>query len=213
MATQHPDPAPATVFPAPLAVHRFTVEKYHEMIATSILREDDRVELLDGWIIDMSPIGILHRWVVEKTLFLLTGLLPRGWDAFAQQPVSLATSEPSPDVSVFRGDKFDYVDRHPGPSELVLVVEVADTSLKTDRNDKLPLYADAGILSYWIVNVADREVEVYRDPKPGSRPSEGQYHSSQRVSLDGELALTLDGDTIGRIAVADLFPPTEVQPG
>ena len=195
---------PATIVPlvggtAPL--RRFTVDEYHRMIETGILGENDRVELIDGWIIEMSPIGPPHTTCVSLILAALQESLPDGWCVRGQGPLTLQTSEPEPDVAVVRGGIRDYRDHHPAGPEIALVIEVADTSLKFDRAEKRQQYATAEIPEYWIVNLADRCVEVHRDPAGG-----GEYRARAVVGADGSVELTIAGQSVGRLAVADLLP-------
>jgi Uma2 family endonuclease len=194
---------PATLLPLSagmLPVRRFTVDEYHRMIETGILGENDRVELVDGWIVHMSPIGPPHMTCVHLVMNALQDKLPDGWIVRSQGPITLATSEPEPDVTVVRGKVRDYRDRHPGGDVVALVVEVADTSLQFDRLQKGSQYAAAGIPEYWIVNLIDRAVEVYRGP------AGGRYPAPKIVSADARLELILAGNHVGSLAVPDLLP-------
>jgi Uma2 family endonuclease len=121
-----------------------------------------------------------------------------------QEPITLALSEPEPDVSVLRGDARQYLDRHPGPADIALLVEVADASWQRDRTLKKSLYAQAGIAVYWLVNLAERRVEVFSQPSgPLAEPDCAQ----QRQYLSGdEIPLLLGGREVARLAVQDLLP-------
>ncbi|MEX0711356.1 MAG: Uma2 family endonuclease [Pirellulales bacterium] len=186
--------------------YRFSVEQYHRMIAGGILGENDRVQLVDGILVPMPPIGPTHSYVVGEAARILSSLVGAGWHVRTQQPVSLATSEPEPDVAVVRGASVLFRQRHPSGSDLALVIEVSDTTLRLDRGDKLHIYAAAGIPEYWIINLLSRQVEVHRDPlvQPGSATSD--YRLRQLVPHGGAVPLTLDGQTLGHIAVGDLLP-------
>ena len=121
-----------------------------------------------------------------------------------QEPVTTMDSEPEPDVSVIRGVRGDYVDRHPGPEAVGLLVEVADTSLPPDRGWKKRIYAAARIPVYWIVKLPDRVVEVFTAP---SGPAERPDYQTRHVCVTGEeVPVVLDGQEVGRIAVNDLLP-------
>jgi Uma2 family endonuclease len=121
-----------------------------------------------------------------------------------QLPVTLPDSEPEPDVSVARGDDSLYATRHPGPADLGLVVEVPDSSLAFDRDDKARIYARAGIVTYWIVNLVDRQGEVYLGPSgPSAAPA---YARRQDFPAGALVPLVLDGVAAGHNAVADLLP-------
>jgi Uma2 family endonuclease len=176
------------------------------MIAGGILTENDRVQLVDGVLVPMPPIGPTHSYVVGEAARILSSLVGAGWHVRTQQPVSLATSEPEPDVAVVRGASALFRQRHPSGSDLALVIEVADTTLRLDRGDKLPVYAAAGIPEYWIVNLESRQVEVHREPVVPHGGAMGDYRFRQLVPHDGVLRLTVDGQTLDDVPVADLLP-------
>jgi Uma2 family endonuclease len=210
MATVTSKPPRADNRPASIAgladrLHRFTIEEYRALPAAGLLAPDARVELLEGVIVDMTPIGPLHCLVVEEFRIALEGLVPHGWHVRTQYPISIGESEPQPDVGVVRGSRRDYGDRHPGSSEIGLVVEVADTSLMTDRNLKIRVYAGAGIPEYWIVHVAKRQVEVLREPYPAKGKKPAGYRQTSVLSARGKLPLILDGVEVGRIELASVF--------
>lgn len=194
---------PATIWPlsanAP-PVRRFTVDQYHRMIETGILGENDRVELIDGWIIDMSPIGPPHATCVALILAALRDRLPPGWILRAQDPITLDSSEPEPDIAVVRGAVRDYRDHHPGGADIGLVIEVADASLQFDRDQKRGQYATAGIPEYWIVNLNSRCLEVYRSPVGGD------YKVPEILGVDSTVELNVAEQSFGKFTVADFLP-------
>jgi Uma2 family endonuclease len=145
--------------------HRFSVKEYYRMAETGVLRPDARVELLNGEIIDMSPIGPFHGGLVNR-LIRIYGKLSNGrWQASAQNPLRLDDhSEPEPDFMLLKPSPNDYTSRHPRPDEAFLLVEVADASLDYDLEEKLPAYGHAGVAEVWIVNLRDQSLEVYREP-------------------------------------------------
>jgi Uma2 family endonuclease len=150
----------------PLTHRRFTVDEYHRMGEAGVFHEDDRVELLDGEIVEMTPIGSRHVACVVR----LTGLLSRrtggGPPVSVQNPLVLAErSAPQPDIAVLRRQADLSGAWLPAGAEALLVIEVADTSLERDRDVKLPLYARAGIAEVWLVNLPADRIEVYRDPE------------------------------------------------
>ena len=155
-------PSAAVVFPVtvPPMPRRFSVEEYHRMIEAEILSENDRVQLVDGWIIEMPPIGPEHCTSTSLVGTALDDALPDGWIVRRQDPITLATGEPEPDVVVARGTVRDYARRHPTSVDIALLVEVSDATLNFDRVEKLSTYAAAGIVEYWIVNLVDRQIEV-----------------------------------------------------
>jgi Uma2 family endonuclease len=189
----------------PLTPHRFAVDQYHRMIESGVFSDGDRVELLEGLILEMTPIGIPHRYTVQELMKRIMRLLPETWDIFVGQPITLATSEPQPDLTVVRGKNSDYPDRNPGPGDIGLIIEVADSSLQIDRGTKSRIYAAAGIPEFWIVDVANRQVEIHRDPRPAEAGS-AAYQSCEVIAATGKLPLVLDGRSYGEIAVADILP-------
>jgi Uma2 family endonuclease len=147
------------------ATHRFSVKEYYRMAETGVLRPDARVELLDGEIIDMSPIGPFHSGVVCRLTRLFTLNSGNRWLVRAQAPLRLNVhSEPEPDVMLLKPSPNDYVNGHPQPEDVFLLVEVSDSSLAVDVEKKLPLYGRAGVAEVWIVNLEEGVLEVYREP-------------------------------------------------
>jgi Uma2 family endonuclease len=175
------------------------------MIDAGILREGDRHELLNGWIVlkmTRNPPHDLSLSLVERELELR---LPAGWFRRIQSAVTASNdSEPEPDAAVVRGDRRDYGHRHPGPQDMGLAVEVSDSTLAQDRTVKLPIYARARVPVYWIVNLPDMRVEVYTDPTgPDPAPA---YRQRRDFGPADEVPLVLDGTEVGRIPVRDLLP-------
>lgn len=135
------------------------------MAETGLLKPDARVELLNGEIIDMSPIGPFHGSVTKYLNDVFTAASKGRWMTAVQDPVRLDDhSEPQPDLQLLKRASDYYRKRHPGPEDVFLLVEVSDTSLTADREGKLPAYGRAGIAEVWIINLADLTVEVYREP-------------------------------------------------
>ncbi|MDM8522994.1 Uma2 family endonuclease [Desulfococcaceae bacterium HSG8] len=146
----------------------FTTDEYHRMIETGILKEDDRLELVRGEIIYMAPIGSHHAACVKRLNRLFARTLSEMVILGVQDPVSIGEdSEPEPDITLLKPRPDFYAERHPRSEDVFLIVEVADTSLESDRREKLPLYARAGIGEVWIVNLRDGCVEVYSEPSGG----------------------------------------------
>jgi Uma2 family endonuclease len=158
-----------------LSRRRFNVDEYYAMARAGILTEDERVELLDGELIEMTPIGIRHADCVRRLIDTFSRRFARRAILQVQNPVRLdGYSEPEPDVALLRPPLDRYAGAHPKPEDVLLIVEVADTSLTGDRALKLPRYAVAGIVEVWIVNVEAREIEVYRQPS-GTRYADVQH--------------------------------------
>lgn len=185
-------------------IWRLSVEQYHAMIRAGILTDDDPVELLEGWLVAKMPRNPLHRLATQLTREALAHLIPTGWYVDAQEPLTTANSEPEPDVMVVRGERRQYLDRHPGPREVALVVEVADTTLQRDRRAKKRLYAQAEIPVYWIINLVESQCKVYTDPSgPAEQPD---YRQRQDYGRADTVPLVLEGRTIAQLAVQELLP-------
>ncbi len=194
-------PAPAAA-PAP---HRFTVAEYYRMAEVGILGEDDRVELLGGQIVDMSPIGPGHAYTVDRCGEAFAGLLiARRVILRTQNPLGLGEYDaPQPDVAVVRPRPDRYANEHPGAADVWLVIEVADSSVAADRSTKLTLYALAGIREAWLVNLPERRLEVYREPRADGYALSRPYRAGERVAPLAIPELEL--------AVADLLPPSAMK--
>lgn len=144
---------------------RFTREEYRRLLEAGVIQEDERVELIEGTVVEMSPIGSQHAAVVKKLNALFHQALEGGALVGVQDPIKLSPfSEPQPDLVLLRRRSDFYAQDHPGPEDILLLVEVAEASLAYDRQVKLPLYAQAGIPEVWLVNIGERKVEVYRHP-------------------------------------------------
>lgn len=145
--------------------HRFDVTDFYRMGEAGILREDQRVELLDGDVSDMMPIGPYHSSRVDTLMRIFVREDNGGYLLRVQNPLRLSEfSEVLPDIALVAPRAHRYSEAHPGAEDTLLVIEVADSTVARDRNVKLPLYARAGIEEVWIVNVPMRQVEVYRGP-------------------------------------------------
>ncbi|MGK7904916.1 MAG: Uma2 family endonuclease [Hormoscilla sp.] len=181
-----------------------TVEQYHQMIRSGILDSDDKVELLEGWLIAKMAKNPPHRAATKLTRNALEAIAPYGWYVDSQALITLDDSEPEPDIVVVGGDTRDYLDRHPGAPEVALVVEVSDSTLERDRTLKQRLYARAGIPVYWIVNLVEGQLEVYTQPVDLS--SGPIYRQRQDYSLLDEVSVAIGPRTAGSVRVRDLFP-------
>ncbi len=185
-------------------IFRLSVAQYHDMIRSGILTADDPVELLEGWLVPKMPKNPPHRVVTELAAAALRSIVPPGWYVTTQEPVTTRTSEPEPDISVIRGQPRDYIDHHPGPADLAMLVEVADSSINRDRGIKRFAYARAGVPIYWIIDVSARRVEIYTQP---SGPVEQPAYGSVQECGEGEmLPIRIEGREVGKIAVEDMLP-------
>lgn len=149
--------------------HRLTVAQYDRMIDLGVLKEDDRVELVRGIIVAKMPIGDPHVATVNRLNRLFNRLTDDTVAVSIQNPIRLADSEPEPDVVLMKAR-----DGKPSPSDILLLIEVADDSLENDREVKGPLYAENGIVEYWIVNLIDNCLEVHRRPQPDGTFADGR---------------------------------------
>ena len=182
-----------------VAFRRFSAEEYHRLGEIGVLGARERVELLDGFLIDMPPIGYRHEYVASTLANLIVRAL--GYDEVIRlnSPISLSpNSEPQPDVIVLRGPPIRYRDRLPKPVDVLLLIEVADSSRAFDRGAKAQVYADAGIEELWVVDLVAAEVLVLREPRPEgyartavSRPGE-RISPARLPSVDVEVSAFLD---------------------
>jgi Uma2 family endonuclease len=189
----------------PLPVRRFTVQEYHRLIAAGVLGEDEDVELLEGWIVPKMARTPTHDGMVSTVMLdVLTPRLPEGWFCRGQSAITTAESEPEPDIAVVRGATRDYLARHPGPADMALVVEVSDSSLQRDRFYKGRIYATAAIPVYAIINLLDRQVEIYTDP---TGPDAAPVYRLRRDYRAGDLVpFVVDGRDLGPIPAEELLP-------
>lgn len=162
----------------------FTVQEYHRMAEAGILREDDRLELLRGEIIQMSPIGSRHAATVNRINRLFFKKFGDRALPSIQNPVELDDySEPQPDIALLRPRDDYYESSHPLPEDVLLLVEVADSTVRLDRTLKIPLYAEDGIVEVWLINLPAQRIEVYRQPTPEGYQQIEQFDRSQTLSI------------------------------
>lgn len=180
------------------ARHRLTVEDFHKMGEAGILTEDVRVELIEGEIVDMAPIGSRHAGLVRKLIQSFTKAAANAAIVDAQNPVVLGQdSEPQPDIALLKPRADFYTSSHPGSNDVLLLIEVADTSAQYDRSVKIPLYAHHCIPEVWLVDLTLRRLEVYHTPR-----SEFADYQHIEHRHDGRVSPQLLPDVA--ISVADL---------
>src|SRR3990170_3724376 len=178
---------------------RFSVAEYRKMVHAGILTEDDRVELIEGEIVELVPIGPRHAACVDR---LSQGLQRRLADRAivrTQGPISLGPySEPQPDLALFRPPVARYAESHPRPDDLFLVIEVAERSVEEDRARKMPMYARAGVREAWLVDLPAQAVEAHRQPTPNGYASGRKFGRGQVLTPDAfpDIHLPVD-DIIG----------------
>ena len=184
-----------------------SVDKYHELIRAGILPEDNSMELLEGRLVQKMTKNPPHRLATGLLHEALQKVVPDGWFVDSQELVTLSDGEPEPDGIVVRGERRHYKDRHPGPTDLALVVEVADSSLEWDRTEKKRSYARAGISVYWIVNLCDGQLEVYTEPSgPTMPPEEPSYRREIIYGPEQMAPVVIEGKEAAQLAVRDFLP-------
>jgi hypothetical protein len=190
-------------FPPPMLMKQWTVDEYHHLIELGIFEDDNRFELLEGWIVAKVSRNPPHDVAVDKAQEALRSRLTSTWRIRIQCAITLSDSEPEPDLVVVPGPADRYTSAHPSATEIELVVEVADSSLLEDRRRKTRIYARSGIRLSWIVNLVDRVVEVHTDP---TGPSGAPLYRTRRIFTEGEsISVTIAGESIS-VPVSDLLP-------
>ena len=148
--------------------HPFTINEYHRMREARVFAEDDRIELLDGEIIKMAPIGPRHAACVDRLLNFLIRKLGDAAIARSQNPIELSdNSEPQPDISLVKYRADFYAKAHPTPEDILVAIEVADTTAENDRQVKIPSYARAEIQEVWLIDLPNDWIEIYCNPNSG----------------------------------------------
>jgi Uma2 family endonuclease len=202
----HPVSAITPVDPSPMAspplaspaVYRISVDEYER---TAGLLGDDRVELIDGYLVRRIGKNPPHSWVTRELLDRLEQMLPPGWMWRLEQPVRIPEyDEPEPDIAIVRGTNDDYKHRTPEPADVALLVEVSETTYDRDRGEKWTAYSKSGIPAYWIINLAKGRVEVYTDPSPAGYQSRIDFQRGQQVPV------TIGGQPLRPIVVAGILP-------
>jgi len=201
---REPSPLRPTCPPAWCALRRFTVPEYHAMMQAGILASGDRVELVDGYLVEKMSRNPPHDAAIDLFRAALAPHVGPGMLLRSQQAVTLLDGEPEPDFAVVRGDPRSFARQHPRPRQILLVAEVADTSLDTDRGLKAAAYARNGLPVYWIINLEEGQVEVYADPDPAATPPAYRTRTDYRPGQD--VPVVLDGAAVAAVPVADLLP-------
>jgi hypothetical protein len=186
-----------------LSDYRFTVAQYHRLLTAGILKDGERVELLEGRLVNKVA---QHPPQAGTTLRLSRRLprwLPDDWLVRSQLPILLRDSEPEPDFAIVPAPEETWDTRHPKPDEVALIIEVSDATLADDRLVKGRIYARARLVEYWIVNLVDAQVEVYTHPRGGRVPA---YRQRKDYGKKDAVPLTLAGKHIRTIAVRELLP-------
>jgi Uma2 family endonuclease len=189
--------------PAPPGTRRITVDEYERIIRSGAIRDPDRVELIDGYMVDKMGKSAEHGYSTRRLIDRLSPLTGPGWTWRSEQPVRIpAYDEPEPDITIVRGSTDDYAHRIPGPDDVGLLIEISLATLGTDRGLKLSAYARDGVPVYWIVNLVDRRIEVYTRPLKA-----GRYRSRKDFLPGQQVPVEIGGRQLGLIAVDDILPP------
>jgi Uma2 family endonuclease len=197
-------PPPTRHYLRQSSFRKFTLDEYHKMIEMGVLVSGEPYELLEGNLVRKMSRGSPHDSSLMVLIKRLFKSVPQGWEVRGQSAITLPSgSEPEPDVAVVRGDESTFRNRHPGPADIGLIIEVADSSLLIDRDDKGSIYARAKLPVYWVVNVVDKIIEVYTQP---TGEGETAMYAQRDDFADGSsVPVVLDGQTVGAIAVADVM--------
>ena len=205
LETDGADPMSTTTATRPTASsppphHRITVDEYERIIEAGALEDPSRVELIDGYMVDKMGKNAGHSYSTKETLKALDSRLPAGWTSRKEEPLRVPPyDEPEPDIAIVRGTDADYEFRPPRAADVALLVEVSEATLSRDRGEKLLSYAKARIPVYWIINLVDRQVEVY------SRPGKTGYRSRQVFKSGEQVPVTIGGRELPPIAVDSLL--------
>jgi Uma2 family endonuclease len=196
-------PPPTSVPSALLAsgLYRLSVRQYDRMVQDGTIHEDARVELIEGLLVTKMGKKRPHVQAGKKGLKAFEQIIPRGWHVAKEDPIVASDwSKPEPDLAIVRGEVEEFDERDVVAADVALVVEIAESSLSVDRVDMARVYAAGGIPVYWIVNLVDRQVEVYTSPGAEGCQSRQDFLAGQEVPV------VIDGVERGRIAVSELLP-------
>ncbi len=193
-----------TAFPEWRALRQWSSAEYHRMFDLGILARDEKLELLDGYLVVKMSQNRPHRAAVTRLTYLLPNRLPPGWLVVANYPIALGVMDPEPDGMVLRGVITDYDARDPGVTDVGIVIEVSDSTLEMDRAGKGRLFAKFGIPVYWIINVEDKQIEVYTAPDATADPP--AYATRTDYRPGDAVPIVLDGNAVGTIHVSELVP-------
>ena len=186
---------------------RFTLEEYHELTEIGFFHEDDRIELIRGEIFEMAAKGRAHETCISKLLRELIRLLGDAATLRCQSPILLLNnSEPEPDFTIVKNTPDDYLSAHPTPNDVLLIIDISDSTLNYDREVKLSLYAEAGISDYWIFNLFDNQLEAHSEPYQNSQGNFG--YKNRRIVLPNQaIALPCFPDL--SLDLSRVFPPKQ----
>jgi Uma2 family endonuclease len=180
-----------------------TVEGYHALLKAGIFQSGDPVELLEGFLVPKMTKGPRHAAAKRRFLRQINPLIPKTCFLDSQEAMTAFDSEPEPDIYVVRGQEKTFDQRHPGPGEVEMVVEISESSLRRDRTLKKRIYARAGVPTYWVINLVGDCIEVFTKPSgDGKKP---RYAEANVYRAGDEIPLILEGKEVGRIAAVDIL--------
>lgn len=183
---------------------RFSVAEYHKLIKAGYLTEDDNLELIEGYLVHKMSRNPPHDSTISRMNKYFLRSITTPCEVRVQSAITLADSEPEPDFAITQPSADEYESHHPTPLEIYLVIEIADSTLDTDRSDKARIYARSLIPIYWIVNLVDRQIEVYTQPSgPTSQPS---YSVRTDYGVGADVPVVLDGVEVARLPVSRIMP-------
>ncbi len=189
-----------------MSLFRITVDQYERLVDAGVL-DDQQIELINGFLVRKTGKKPPHVIASEAARDELLPRLPQGWRLTIEAPVRIPDfDEPEPDLAIVRGTREEYADHHPEPADVGLLIEVADTTLDRDRGEKQRAYARGGVPVYWLVNLVDRQLEIYTEPGP-----EG-YRGHRVLGPADHASATIGGQEIGPILVSAILPQT-TKPG
>lgn len=187
------------------AFRKFTLDEYHKLIEIGVLIDGEPYELLEGNLVRKMPRGTPHDSAIDRLEGEFLRVLPPDWFPRSQRAVTLAQSdsEPEPDIAVVPGPRNRYTRAHPAAAELGIVVEVSDSSLAIDRHDKNRIYAAEGIPVYWVVNIPEKQIEVYT--QPAGTGDDAAYTRRDDFSVGTSVPVVLGAATVGAVAVSEVL--------
>ena len=199
-------PLPSLSSLPPRTLYRISIDKYEAMVSSGVFTNRDRLELIEGYLVEKMTQHPPHTVCAELCRVRLDRMLPLGWHFRIERPLRIANraSKPEPDLVVARGEIRDYAAHDPEPEDVALVIEVADSSLEDDRILMTRVYGGAGIGLYWIVNLVDRQAEVYSNPSGPSEPV--GYRHCEVYRAGQEVPFVVAGNEVGRVPVDAILP-------
>ena len=206
IAPETPAPVLTTSFPPPRSLYRLSLEKYEAMVESGVFSKRDRLQLVEGLLVEKMTEHPPHASVSVTTADAIRAMLPKGWHLREEKPLRIPAraSLPEPDIVVTRGKSQDYLKRHPEPVDVSLVVEVADSSLEEDRTVMARIYGGGELARYWIINLVGHQVEVYSQPSGIAEPL--GYRHCEIFRPGQSIPVVIDETEVARIAVAEILP-------